>query len=112
MKAGIGMHMKLWEEIWKEHPEDGRIFLSRLIQLAAGYHQLNKGVLRGFSVQFASGEGKTMLFPEGFMGIDLIPLLKIIEINLGIIEATGSINLRPCTIQDSEGIHRTESRQD
>lgn len=35
-----------WEEIWKEHPEDGRIFFQGLIQLAAGFHQLNRNIFR------------------------------------------------------------------
>ena len=81
-----------WEEIWKEHAEDGRIFFQGLIQLAAGFHQLNRGIFRGFMIHLRRARERLALFPEEFLGIDLAPLLEAIETNLGIIDGKKSID--------------------
>jgi len=80
-----------WEEIWKEHPEDGRIFFQGLIQLAAGFHQLNRNIFRGFAIHLRRAQEKLALFPREFLGIALEPLLRVIETNLKIIEGKNSL---------------------
>lgn len=80
-----------WEEIWKEHPEDGRIFFQGLIQLAAGFHQLNRNIFRGFKIHLQQAREKLALFPQDFLGIDLGSLLNVIEENLKTIDGKKSI---------------------
>ena len=82
---------EVWEEIWKEHPEDGRIFFQGLIQLAAGYHQLNRNIFRGFSIHIRQAREKFALFPREFLGIDLASLLGVIEVNLKMIDEKNSV---------------------
>ena len=52
-----------WEEIWKNHPEDGRFFLQGLIQLAAAYHQLGKKIYRGVVIHLKQAQERLKLFP-------------------------------------------------
>ena len=79
-----------WEEIWKEHPEDGRVFFQGLIQLAAGFHQLNRNIFRGFAIHLRQARERLALFPQEFLGIDLAPLLVAIDSNLKLIEGKKS----------------------
>ena len=80
-----------WEEIWKEHAEDGRIFFQGLIQLAAGYHQLSRGITRGFVTHIRQAREKLALFPENFLDVNVAALLILIDANLSIIEGKSSL---------------------
>jgi uncharacterized protein len=60
-----------WEEIWQHHPEDGRFFIQGLIQLAAGYHQLQRKIYRGFAIHLERAQTRLTLFPDTFLGIDV-----------------------------------------
>ena len=57
-----------WEEIWMNHPEDGRFFIQGLIQLAAAYHQLGKKVYRGVVIHLKQAQERLKLFPSDFLG--------------------------------------------
>ncbi|MSO22513.1 MAG: DUF309 domain-containing protein [Acidobacteria bacterium] len=76
-----------WEEIWKNRPEDGRFFIQALIQLAAAYHQLGKKVYRGVLIHLRQAQERLKLFPSDFLGIDVLPILQIIDDSLATIEA-------------------------
>ena len=76
-----------WEEIWKNHPEDGRFFIQGLIQLAAAYHQLGKKVYRGVLIHLKQAQERLKLFPADFLGIDILPILQIIDDSLAAMEA-------------------------
>lgn len=69
-----------WEEVWKRHDEDERLFLQGIIQLAAAYHQLvakksYKGMMNNFDKAFE----KLVVFQPEFLGIHIEPLLRAIE---------------------------------
>ena len=81
-----------WEEIWKNHPEDGRFFIQGLIQLAAAYHQLGKKVYRGVLIHLKQAQDRLKLFPSDFLGIDVPPILQIIDDSLAAIEARPSLD--------------------
>jgi uncharacterized protein len=70
---------EVWEEIWQSHPEDGRFFIQGLIQLAAAYHQLRRGIFRGFIIHLKNAQGRLRLFPAGFLGIDVKAVLRVID---------------------------------
>ena len=59
-----------WEEIWGNHPEDGRFFIQGLIQLAAAYHQLGNKVCRGVVIHLKQAQERLKLFPSDFLRID------------------------------------------
>jgi len=76
-----------WEEIWMNHPEDGRFFIQGLIQLAAAYHQLRKKVYRGVVIHLKQAQERLKLFPSDFLGIDVSPILEVIDDSLAAIES-------------------------
>ena len=79
-----------WEEIWMNHPEDGRFFIQGLIQLAAAYHQLGKKVYRGVVIHLKQAKDRLKLFPSDFLGIDVSPILEVIDDSLAAIESRPS----------------------
>jgi len=80
-----------WEEIWMNHPEDGRFFIQGLIQLAAAYHQLGKKVYRGVLIHLKQAQERLKLFPSDFLGLDVLPILEAIEASLADIESRPSV---------------------
>jgi len=94
-----------WEEIWKNHPEDGRFFIQGLIQLAAAYHQLGKKVYRGVVIHLKQAQERLKLFPSDFLGIAVPPILEVIDASLAAIESRASLaevewyTLKVATIQ-------------
>ena len=87
------------------HPEDGRFFIQGLIQLAAAYHQLGKKVYRGVVIHLRQAQERLKLFPSDFLGIDVPPILEVIDDSLAAIESQPSLadvdweTLRIATIQ-------------
>jgi uncharacterized protein len=75
-----------WEGIWQRHPEDARFFVQALIQLAAAYHQLVRGVYRGFVIHLLRARERLALFPEVFLGIDAGALMATVCKSLEVTE--------------------------
>ena len=82
---------EVWEEIWKNHPEDGRFFIQGLIQLAAAYHQLGRKVYRGVVIHLKQAQERLKLFPSDFLRIDVLPILQVIDDSLAAIESRSSL---------------------
>ena len=80
-----------WEKIWMNHPEDGRFFIQGLIQLAAAYHQLGKKVYRGVVIHLKQARERLRLFPSDFLGIEVSPILGVIDDSLAAIESRPSL---------------------
>jgi len=80
-----------WEEIWKNHPEDGRFFIQGLIQLAAAYHQLGKKVYRGVVIHLKQAQERLKLFPPDFLEVNVPPILQVIDDSLAAIEERASL---------------------
>jgi hypothetical protein len=59
-----------WELIWKRHFEPSRIFFQGLIQLAASYHQLQRGIYHGVVKHFNNAYLKLAQFPDVFLSVD------------------------------------------
>lgn len=72
------------------HPEDGRFFIQGLIQLAAAYHQLGKKVYRGVVIHLKQAQDRLKLFPSDFLGIEVSPILEVIDESLAAIESRPS----------------------
>ena len=61
-----------WENVWKERPEESRIFFQGIIQAAAGYHLLIvKHRLTGAINNFNKALSKLALFPNDFLEINV-----------------------------------------
>jgi predicted metal-dependent hydrolase len=58
-----------WEELWLVSTGDEKTFLQGLIQLAAAYHHVQRGTLRGGVRLFDAAFGKLSRFPEGRDGV-------------------------------------------
>lgn len=59
-----------WEEIWLHATGDERIFLQGLIQLAAAYHHVKRGTLRGAPRLFDAALQKLGRVPNGYRDLD------------------------------------------
>lgn len=68
-----------WEEVWKRHPENSRIFFQGLIQVAAGLHQLRRNIYHGVEKHFRNALWKLEPFQAVFLEIDVKSLVEIIK---------------------------------
>lgn len=59
-----------WETIWLVAESDVEQFLQGLIQLAAAYHHIQRGTLRGAPRLFDAALRRLAAFPAGFSGLD------------------------------------------
>jgi hypothetical protein len=81
-----------WETIWLAHPEDGRFFIQGLIQLAAAYHQLGRGICRGAVIHLRQAEERLQLFPGDFLGINVSTVLSVIRRSLKLINSKAKLD--------------------
>jgi uncharacterized protein len=69
-----------WENVWKRHAEESRVFFQAIIQLAAAYHLLlEKKRYGGMMGNFEKAERKLKLFPGSFLRVDVVQLLDGID---------------------------------
>lgn len=69
-----------WENVWKRHEEDERLFFQGLIQLAAAYHHLvTQRSFRGMMNNFDKAYTKLVVFRPQYLGVQIEPLLHSIE---------------------------------
>ncbi len=68
-----------WEDVWKRHPENSRIFFQGLIQVAAGLHQLRRGIFHGADKHLRNALWKLKPFPASFLGVDVATLVRDVE---------------------------------
>ncbi len=69
-----------WEQVWRRHDEDSRLFLQGIIQMAAAYHLLvEKRRLTGAISNFNKALPRLRLFDPKFLGIDVAVLIHAIE---------------------------------
>ncbi|TAK64762.1 MAG: DUF309 domain-containing protein [Bacteroidetes bacterium] len=79
-----------WEAIWRRHPEEERVFLQGLIQLAAAYHHyISRRSFRGMVNNFKKAQSKLELFPAEYCGVKVAQLVDAINIVLELIERRG-----------------------
>lgn len=76
-----------WEAVWLRHPEDGRFFIQGLIQLAAAYHQLRRGIHRGFLIHLRRAQERLVLFPDRFLSVDVGGIRTVVGEALGRIDS-------------------------
>ncbi|HEV7764904.1 MAG TPA: DUF309 domain-containing protein [Thermoanaerobaculia bacterium] len=66
-----------WEEIWLTVTGDEKMFLQGMIQLAAAYHHVQRGTLRGGVRLFDAAMRKLEKFPNGMHGIDRAAAVEV-----------------------------------
>jgi predicted metal-dependent hydrolase len=59
-----------WEALWLVAASDVEQFLQGLIQIAAAYHHVKRGTLRGAPRLFEAGLRRLAPFPPNFCGVD------------------------------------------
>jgi predicted metal-dependent hydrolase len=59
-----------WETIWLAASGREKLFLQGLIQLAAAYHHVTRGTMRGAVRLFDAALAKLAAFPDDELGID------------------------------------------
>lgn len=78
-----------WEQVWRRHTEPSRIFFQGLIQLAAAYHQIQRGIYHGAVKHYNNSFFKLKQFPAGFLGVDVGALKRRIRHGLAEVERLG-----------------------
>ena len=69
-----------WENVWKRHDEDERLFFQGLIQLSAAFHHvLIKKSFAGIVNNFDKAYAKLEVFQPSYLGVDVMQLLRSIE---------------------------------
>ncbi len=68
-----------WEEVWKRHADDNRIFFQGLIQVAAGLHQLQRSIYHGTDKHLRNALWKLRPFLPLCLGIDIRHLVDATE---------------------------------
>jgi uncharacterized protein len=58
-----------WEQLWLGAEGEDRRFLQGLIQLAAGYHHVSRGTMRGAGRLLKAALAKLDSFPDDYRGI-------------------------------------------
>lgn len=82
-----------WEEIWKRCSENSRIFFQGLIQVAAGFHQLQRGIYHGADKHFRNALWKLEPFQPIFLGVQVAELVDVVEASLKEIRRLGKERL-------------------
>lgn len=59
-----------WEALWLKSSGDEKLFLQGLIQLAAAYHHVQRGTLRGAVRLFDAALAKLDPYPPRYAGVD------------------------------------------
>lgn len=68
-----------WEQVWRRCDAPSRIFFQGLIQLAAAYHQLFRGVYHGVVKHLNNADAKLSQFPDRFLGADVEGVCRCID---------------------------------
>lgn len=66
-----------WEEIWLHASSEVHQFLQGLIQIAAAYHHVKRGTLRGAVRLFDAALARLAVFPPHYCSVDRLPLVEI-----------------------------------
>lgn len=75
-----------WEHVWRRITDPTRVFFQALIQTAAAYHQLERGVYHGVIKHFRNAATKLAPFPDSFLGVDVGAIKSALD--AGLEEAT------------------------
>ena len=69
-----------WEQVWRRHPEDSRLFIQGLIQMAAAFHLLvDKKRYTGALSNFEKALARLVLFEPTFLGLPVSDYVRVIE---------------------------------
>jgi hypothetical protein len=69
-----------WEQVWRRHPEDGRLFIQGLIQMAAAFHLLiDKKRYVGARSNFDKALTRLVLFEPTFLDLPVSDYVRVIE---------------------------------
>jgi predicted metal-dependent hydrolase len=69
-----------WEQVWRRHLEDSRLFIQGLIQMAAGFHLLiEKRRYSGATSNFNKALAHLRLFEPTFLNLPVTGFIEAIE---------------------------------
>src|SRR3989304_4535536 len=69
-----------WEQVWRRHPEDSRLFIQGLILMAAGFHLLlEKRKYSGAASNFDKALARLKLFEPTFLSLPVSDYIRAIE---------------------------------
>lgn len=83
-----------WEQIWLRHAEPSRVFIQALIQLAAAYHQLHRGIHHGVVKHLNNVSLKLGPFSGSFFGVDVDGVKEAVDRSQAEIDRVGAAGIR------------------
>lgn len=78
-----------WECVWNRHSQPSRVFFQAMIQVAAAYHQLGRGIHHGVLKHFRNASTKLDPFPSVFLGVDLRPIKEALAAGIDAVVRLG-----------------------
>jgi len=97
-----------WELIWRRHPEQSRIFFQGLIQVAAGFHQIERGIVHGADKHLRNALWKLKPFRPVCLGVDVSSLVVNVEAVLKQVRSADPAQVsRICETLPAIGLERT-----
>ena len=70
-----------WEQVWRKHREDSRLFIQGLIQMAAAFHlMIEKRRYSGAMSNFDKALMRLRLFEPTFLDLPVSNYIKVIEL--------------------------------
>ncbi len=82
-----------WEQIWLRHAEPSRVFIQALIQLAAAYHQLHRGIHHGVVKHLNNVALKLGPFSGRFLGVDVDGVKEAVDRGQAEIDRVGAAEI-------------------
>ena len=68
-----------WERVWLHDQTSGRVFFQGLIQVAAGMHQVRRGIYHGADKHIRNAIWKLKPFQPDCLGVDVSALLQAVQ---------------------------------
>lgn len=79
----------VWETLWRDEHGEARLFLQGLIQVAAGFHHVKNGNVRGALALFEKALTKLRRYPARYLEIDSRALVEAVESQRAVVERSG-----------------------
>ena len=88
-----------WEVVWRRYSASWRLLLQGLIQMSAGFYQLRRNIYHGTVKHLRNARRKLVLFPDGFLGLNLAELIAGIDATLAEVETAGRSRIHEISTQ-------------
>jgi hypothetical protein len=86
-----------WEILWRKSQGAEKSFLQALIQMAGGFHHLQRNNLRGATALLSAALRRLDAYPARFEGLEVAGLREELKAWLAVLEANAANDAAPAT---------------